>query len=177
MDETVEIAIFDLDGTLIFQDSLYEQIKAVLRFSKSKFFSCLFTLVSKGRVHFKERVFQINEDYDKNIFSFRNIRINPLVYNEYNKYKESGVRIIVATAAYYKTAEKVLNKIKIYPDLLIGTNKDNLKGHAKLSSLQPHIKSSTWAYYGDSKSDVPLFKAADLPYKVTPNSINRLNKL
>ena len=53
--------IFDLDGTLIFQDSLYEQIKAVLRFSKSKFFSCLFTLISKGRVHFKKKVFQINE--------------------------------------------------------------------------------------------------------------------
>ena len=66
-----------------------------------------------------------------------------------------------------------MHKIKIYPDLLIGTTKNNLKGQAKLISLQPHIKSALWAYYGDSKYDVPLFKAADLSYKVNSKSISR----
>jgi len=171
----VEIVVFDMDHTLIAQDSLYEQLRAILRFSAIKFLDCLITLITKGRVSFKKRVFQVCEEHDFNRSSLHEITVNDSVKEEFCKYKNSGITVIIATAAYWKTTFKVLKKIELIPDIIISTgNNYNLKGKIKLRYLRPYIKSSTWAYYGDSISDVPLFRAADVSYKVTANSIERV---
>ena len=52
--EHAQTVVFDLDRTLIKQDSLIEQLKVIFRVSKSDFFSSLLFLVSQGRVLFKK---------------------------------------------------------------------------------------------------------------------------
>jgi phosphoserine phosphatase len=173
--EHVQTAVFDLDRTLIKQDSLIEQLKVIFRVSKSEFFNSLLFLASQGRVLFKKKIFKFNESFDKNRRAVANIEVNKMVKKDYEAYKKNGIKVIVATASYELTAFKVLQKIKIFPDVLIATNKGkNLKGKIKLNALNPYVKNMTWVYYGDSKSDTPLFQSASFAYLVTPESINPL---
>ena len=173
--EHAQTVVFDLDRTLIKQDSLIEQLKVIFRVSKSDFFSSLLFLVSQGRVLFKKKIFKFNETFDKNQCAVANIEVNEMVKKDYEIYKKNGIKVIVATASYELTAFKVLRKIKIFPDVLIATKKGkNLKGKMKLKALNPYVKNMKWVYYGDSKSDAPLFKSASFAYLVTPESINPL---
>tara|TARA_B100000029_G_C17302195_1_gene861111 strand:- start:251 stop:787 length:537 start_codon:yes stop_codon:yes gene_type:complete len=177
MHEKIGIAVFDLDGTLIIQDSLYEQIKSMLQYSIPNLLRSVFLLIVRGRITFKKEVFMINENYDSHYLALNGIKVNENVQKEFYKYKERDIKVIVATASYWRTALKVLYKIRLCPDILISTrNKHNLKGELKLKYLEPYIKNVRWAYYGDSNSDVPLFEEADFPYRVDPYS-KKINKL
>ena len=174
----IDIAVFDLDKTLILQDSLFEQIKALFQLSKQSCFYSFYFLFKHGRVLFKKKIFQYNKELDNSLLSLANIRVNNIVKKEFNIYKENGKKVIIATAAYRKTALKVLERIRLYPELLIATeDKANLKGKLKLEALQPHIQNTKWAYYGDSSSDIPLFKSANFAYKVNGNCIDEINRL
>ena len=85
---------------------------------------------------------------------------------ELRRRKAEGCRVIVATASYKGSAEKVLSRIGIEPDLLIATESVNLKGKAKLAVLQIELDGKRWAYYGDSAADAPLLAAATVGIKV-----------
>ena len=170
--EDVEIAVFDLDRTLIKQDSLFEQVKVLFSSSKFDFVHSVLLLVLHGRVLFKGMVFKFNERLDNNLFSLATIRVNDLVKREFDTYKTKGTKVIVATAAYERTAIKVLQKINVVPDILVATRDgENLKGELKLEALHPHVKNVKWVYYGDSNSDIPLFKHANFAYIVKQDSI------
>jgi len=172
----IDLAVFDLDGTLINQDSLFEQVKALYKLSKFAFLDSFRHLFLKSRVSYKKLIFELNENFDNNSLSMMNIKLNKTVKKEFDNYKVNGIKIIIATAAYERTAVKVLKKIRLSPDVLIATKrKDNLKGKAKLFALTPYIKNKSWAYYGDSISDKWLFKSASLAYKVTGNSIKKVS--
>ena len=47
--KNAEIAVFDLDGTLIIQDSLFEQVKVLFRSSKSEFIHSVLLLLLLGK--------------------------------------------------------------------------------------------------------------------------------
>ena len=106
----------------------------------------------------------------------RNIESNPKILILLNEYKNQGSKIIVATAAYFRTAIKVLKKIEVLPDALIATKASkNLKGKQKLDALSKEINGKRWAYFGDSSSDIPLFRAANLSYIVQKDYVMEWN--
>ena len=168
----IEVAVFDLDGTLINQDSLLEQTLVYLKHMKLKSLYLIPLLLSKGIIFYKKALFEFNEKLDRNTFSMRNIEPNQNILILLNEYRNHSKKIIVATAAYFKTAIKVLGRIDLLPDVLIATKTSkNLKGKQKLVALSKEINGKKWVYFGDSNSDIPLFKAADLSYLVQKNSI------
>ena len=111
----IEVAVFDLDGTLINQDSLLEQTFSIIKIIKLRSLYLIPLLLFKGRIHYKKFLFAFNEKLDKNATAMKNITSNPKVLNFFHEYKAQGSKVIVATAAYSKTAIKVLSKIKLLP--------------------------------------------------------------
>jgi len=174
--DNIEIAVFDLDGTLILQDSLLEQTVAIIKNHKFKSLFLLPILLFKGRIHYKKIIFAINEKFDKNVTAMKNIKANKKVLDCFNDCKSQNLKVIIATAAYYKTAIKVLEKIKIIPDGLIATKSNlNLKGKQKLAALSKIVMGKKWAYFGDSISDIPLFRESNYSYLVKNGKIKELN--
>lgn len=158
----IDIAVFDLDGTLIQQDSLGVQIWAIAKLSPKNFIYAISILLIKGRLVFKRVVFELLEKLDTHNHWLNRITLNKIVFNELTIMISKNCKIIIATAAYTKTAKKILINLGIFPDLLIASDEtDNLKGKKKLAALQPYIQNKQWIYFGDSKSDQPLFEAAD----------------
>tara|TARA_Y100001968_G_scaffold294216_1_gene300631 strand:- start:103 stop:657 length:555 start_codon:yes stop_codon:yes gene_type:complete len=168
----IEVAVFDLDGTLISQDSLLEQTMIYLKYMKLKSLYLIPLLLSKGIIFYKKALFEFNEKLDKNTSCMKNIEPNQNLLILLNEYRTHGKKIVVATAAYFRTAIKVLGRIDLLPDVLIATNtRKNLKGKQKLIALSKEINGKKWAYFGDSSSDIPLFKVANLPFLVQKNNI------
>ena len=174
--DNIEIVVFDLDGTLILQDSLLEQTIAIIKNNKLKSLFLLSILLFKGRISYKKIIFAVNEKFDKNATAMRNIKTNKKVLDLFNDYRSQNLKVIIATAAYYKTAIKVLEKIQVIPDVLIATkNNVNLKGKQKLAALSKIVRGKKWAYFGDSISDTPLFRDANYSYLVKNEKIEELN--
>lgn len=165
--DSADIAVFDMDGTLIYQDSLGVQVWMIAKLSPKNFIYAILILLFRGRLFFKKLVFELLEKLDSYDNWLKSIILNELVLNELNVMVSKNYKIIIATAAYTKTAMKILNHLGISPDHLIASNeKDNLKGEEKLAALQPYIHNKRWIYFGDSKSDQPLFEAADKAFLV-----------
>ena len=172
-----DIVVYDLDGTLIQQDSLGIQIWVVAKLSPIYFIYAISILLIRGRLSFKKLVFELLENLDTYDNWLNRITLNQIVLDDFNMKKSKNCMIIIATAAYTKTAMKILNHLGITPDLLIASDeKDNLKGKEKLAALKPYISNKRWIYFGDSKSDQPLFEAADKAFivKREPNGSRKI---
>jgi len=167
--EPPEVVVFDMDRTLILQDSLWAQMRSLARRAPFRLLAEVLKGTLLGRALFKQRIHRAIEEADPEGRWLEGIEANPWTLAEVRRWESRSLPVIVATAAYLKTAEKVLDRVGVKPRALLATTgNDNLKGLRKLAALKPHVEGRRWAYYGDSASDRPLFSAADRFWVVGP---------
>ena len=162
----------DLDGTLIFTDSLVESILLLL--ARQPWF--LFILpfwVLQGRASFKAKL-------------ARHVKPSPelLPYNRellaaLQKLHEQGRRLILVTAAHEKIAQSVSNHLKLFSQVFGSEDARNLKGETKAHLLVNQFGARGFDYIGDSKADIPVWRQARLVFlaNAAPSLERRLSDL
>jgi len=134
-------------------DTLVESVVRLVRQSPINILRLLFWLL-KGRVAFKCAV-AARSNFSAETLPYREDFLEYL-YKE----KRRGRRLILATASHKSVADDVSRHLGIF-DCVIATEHDiNLKGVNKLRAIKKKI-SGGFAYAGDSKADIPIWRSAD----------------
>ncbi|MCC6916351.1 UbiA family prenyltransferase [Nitrosomonas sp.] len=145
--------VVDLDGTLTPTDTLVESVIRIIRQSPINLLWLPFWLIH-GRAGFKEK-----------IAARSSICVELLPYHEplldyLRKEKAKGRRIVLATAAHQSIARAVAGHIGLFDQVLATAKNHNLKGATKLQAIRENVGSS-FIYAGDSRADIPIWKAAE----------------
>lgn len=143
----------DFDDTLIRGDSLWE---TVLGAFKKDFAGTVraFLRLRGGKVPFKKAIADILVP-DPDSFAWREELVEEL-----RAQKARGREVVLATAAHRTTAEAVQRKLGLF-DRTIATQDDgpNVISEAKVSAIRAAFGERPVFYVGDSKDDLPLWKA------------------
>lgn len=175
--DSIDVAVFDMDGTLIENDSLFVQLSHLLHRSIFSLPNLLGIFILSGRAGLKKSVNDMLKSVDKNGKWLEDIVVNDQVLKELRSYEKDELDIVIATAAYRDTAEAVLNKIGVNPlELIASDGKANLRAEKKLDAVRKVTGERRWLYYGDSSADLSLLKAADTGYLVKKSSVELFKK-
>jgi 4-hydroxybenzoate polyprenyltransferase len=143
----------DLDGTLIKSDTLWDSVALLARHSPVSLAKLPFWAL-EGPAALKDNLASV-------------ILPNPalLPYREellawIKTEKATGRRIVLATAAHHKIAEGVAEHTGCFDAVLATTLGNNLKGSQKLAAIQSDCNDAPFAYAGDSRPDLRVWKAA-----------------
>lgn len=149
----------DLDGTLVKIDTLHQALLLLIRRNPKISFK-LFSWMKKGRATFKNEVMK-RVNLSENYLPY-NEKLLKFLYSE----KSKGRRLVLVTAANFRTAELVQNHLKIFDKILSSTPTYNLFGKAKKEKLLDEFK--VFDYAGDSIHDKPIFEVARKSILVNP---------
>ena len=148
--------VFDLDGTLIVGDCLWE---AVVHAACTKPWILLGTALaflnhgrSRAKTHLAERC----------PVGPRNIAPNTATIAHLTKELEAGRTCLMATASPMKWAKEINDSLGSPFDEIFATlpSGENLKGPTKARVLEDRFGKKGFDYVGDSISDIPVWKAA-----------------
>lgn len=107
----------------------------------------------KGKAAFKDEI-AAHTDIDPVQLPYRQDVLDYL-----RSEKAKGRQIILATAAHASIAKKVAEHLDLFDQVLATEPGHNLKGVAKLQSIRANV-GEKFAYAGDCKADLPIWKAA-----------------
>ncbi|MFN7725210.1 MAG: UbiA family prenyltransferase [Rubrivivax sp.] len=145
--------VVDLDGTLVATDTLFEAALRLMKRAPWMLFPLLLWCI-RGRSVLKQKVAQL-QPLDASSLPYREDVLAWL-----NHEFQTGRRLILATAADRRVAQRVFDHLKIFSDLLASDGKINLKGPQKLQAIQ-QLVGGNFVYAGDSRADMPIWKAAN----------------
>jgi 4-hydroxybenzoate polyprenyltransferase/phosphoserine phosphatase len=151
----------DLDGTLIATDTLWESILLLLRQNFWRAFWLPLWLM-QGRAYFKHQIAQhvilevATLPYRENVLAF--------LQREKNK----GRILVLATAAHQSIAQAVVEHLKLFDFVIASDVETNMKGSTKRDTLKQRF--GVYDYIGDSRADLPLWKAAHKAFMVAPST-------
>ena len=157
--------ILDLDGTLIFGDTLWESFFALPKINFLAFLTCLFSLV-RGRAAFKQAIAKhYAPSNDDLLFN------QPLL--DYAKDQSSKRPVILATAANSAIAFSVTKDLGFITHVIASDADNNIKGATKLAAIEKHLAENgmgpKFDYAGDSPADRPLWERANEVIVVAPS--------
>lgn len=143
----------DLDGTLIFTDTLLEQILLYLKKNPLNFINIL-KWIFIGISHLKNEIRKVIE-----------IQVENLPYNKelilwIRSQKNQGNKIYLCTATNVNVANKINNYLNLFDDVFGSNEFINLKGKKKLINIYEVTNNSEFCYVGDSKPDIEVWKKA-----------------
>lgn len=147
------VLVVDLDGTLCRTDTLHEALLGITAQSPAKLLAVLGHL-RHGRAAVKSH-----------LASFQGVAANTLPYNVevlelVRRAKAEGRKTALVTASHQLQANAVAESVGLF-DEVIGTSSDtNLKGKVKAEFLVERYGINGFDYVGDSKADLPVWKAA-----------------
>lgn len=149
--ETLPIVV-DLDGTLTTTDTLIESLVKLVKTSPSNLLRIPFWL-GRGRAGLKEAV------AERVSLSAAHLPYHQELLSYLRAQKSQGRSIILATAAHAKIAQSVSDHIGLFDAVLATERGENLKGSAKLKSIQEKV-GPDFVYAGDCAADMPIWKGA-----------------
>jgi 4-hydroxybenzoate polyprenyltransferase/phosphoglycolate phosphatase-like HAD superfamily hydrolase len=144
--------VVDLDGTLVRCDTLAEAVFASLRSWRAV--SALWVLLTRGRAAFKQRIAALSPPvaallpYNGPLLAYLRAQ------------KASGRPLVLATAADRAVAEAVAAELGLFDEVLASDGATNLKGAAKAQALVARFGAGGFAYAGDSRADLAVWRAA-----------------
>lgn len=157
--------VIDLDGTLTLTDTLLESI---IQLGKQHPFDLLklpFWLM-KGRSCFKANI------ANRSTLSVINLPYRSNLVDYLRDQKQTGRKLILATAANSSIADAVAEHLGLFDTVLSSSEYRNLKSTEKLIAIQQAI-GTQFVYAGDSKADLPIWQAAQAAILVnTSNNIS-----
>jgi 4-hydroxybenzoate polyprenyltransferase len=167
----------DLDGTLIASDLLWESLLRLVREHPRAIFMIPFWLMS-GRAHLKRKIASLAIP-DVSRLPYRSDVLQFL-----QSERAQGRRMVLATASDELVAGKVADHLGLFDDRICTSGGKNLKGSDKLVAIETYCRERglcEFAYVGDSRADLPIWKAAYQIYVVAPSralkaAVGRLGK-
>lgn len=147
------VLVVDLDGTLIRSDSLYETFWAGMSEDWGTAVSALSALTN-GRAALKRSM------AGRTVLEPENMPYNQVVLNYIRNWREGGGRAVLVTAADDSVATAISNHLGLFDEAHGSDGEHNLKGEAKARFLEERFGTNGFAYIGDSKADLPVWKAA-----------------
>jgi 4-hydroxybenzoate polyprenyltransferase len=157
----------DLDGTLVATDTLAESFLGLLKTAPWKLFGLLAAWMG-GRPKLKR-------------FMVRNAPVDPAtlpyreeVLEEMRRARDDGRRVLLVTASDQGTADLVAGHLALFDEAIGSNGENNLKAQHKADYLTSRFEAGGFQYIGDSRADLPVWKAANEAIMVWPSSSTRM---
>jgi phosphoserine phosphatase len=143
----------DLDGTLIYEDTLNQAMLCFIRKNPLRLALLLIWLLY-GRAYLKKKIFQ-RVTLDPAQFSY-NQNLIAWIKSE----KEQGRKIILVTATDMKMARAVFEYCPLFDDVLASDGLVNLRSENKAAALNKNYGHRQYDYAGNSSADYPVWAQA-----------------
>jgi 4-hydroxybenzoate polyprenyltransferase len=157
----------DLDGTLSKTDLLLETIVAAIKIHWFHLFLIPAWFFS-GKAAAKSKLATIGS-IDPSTIPYNDNLVEYL-----RRERERGRKIVLATASDRKIAEPIARHLGFFDDIVASDGITNLKGEAKANALVDLYGDRGFAYAGNSRSDLPVWRRAKSALLVnTTRSVSR----
>ena len=157
----------DLDGTLVATDTLAESFLGLLKTAPWKLFALLAAWMG-GRPKLK-RFMARNAPVDPTTLPYREE-----VLEEIRRARDDGRRVLLVTASDQGTADLVAGHLALFDEAIGSNGENNLKAQHKADYLTSRFEAGGFQYIGDSRADLPVWKAANDAIMVWPSSRTRM---
>ena len=145
--------VVDLDGTLIRTDMMWESLARLLRRNPFAIFQILFWW-TRGRARLKQKL-------------AARVQVPPatLPYHEpflawLRAEKQSGRKIILATASDLQMAQPVADYVGVFDEVLASDGQTNLRSENKLRALTEKFGKRGFDYAGNSTADFAVWRGS-----------------
>lgn len=145
--------VVDLDGTLSRTDTLHEALLALVTSDPAKLLK-LPGWLGKGKAAFKADVADIG------VIDPAELPLNEAVLESLRVAREAGRRTALVSAADHRQVTAVAEAVGLFDEAYGTAEGRNLKGAEKAAFLTAHYGAGKFDYFGDSKADLPVWKAA-----------------
>lgn len=145
--------VVDLDGSLVRTDTLLEGVLALAK-RPLALLRALFAL-RHGKARLKQELAAA-----ANLDAAR-LPYNQEVLSYLREQQAAGHLLVLATAADRKTAQAVAHHLDLFDRVLASDGQTNLKGSAKLAAIRDSIGEAPFAYVGNSRADLAVWRAAE----------------
>lgn len=149
----VPVLCVDLDGTLIFTDSLQESILMFIKKNLLHVFLVLYWLCW-GRAYLKQQM-ALHVDMDPALLPY-----NTALLDWLSECKRRGQKIVLATAMDWRYAEKIATYLGIFDQVLASDGKKNLRSKQKAALLNQLFGQKGYDYAGNSPPDLAVWQDA-----------------
>lgn len=153
--------VVDLDGTLLRSDLLLETGLAFVRHRPLKALR-LFKWLVKGKAALKANLARA-VDIDVTVLPY-----DPAVLDLVNSARNSGRKVVLATASHISLAERIAVHLDIFDQVLASDEKVNLSSHRKRDLLVENFGVKGFDYVGNSSDDLSVWEVARDAYVVNP---------
>lgn len=143
----------DLDGTLLFSDTLHDAALAVALAQWSTLFR-LPRWLAAGKAHLKQEL-AARWDFDPATLPY-----NTGVVSLLKRERARGRRIVLCTAADRRVAEAVAVHLGLFDEVLASDGVVNLRGPAKAEALVRRFGQRGFTYIGNDLTDVAVWEQA-----------------
>jgi 4-hydroxybenzoate polyprenyltransferase/phosphoserine phosphatase len=145
--------VVDLDGTLVRTDTLIECVVATVR-QPLKLLRALAAL-RFGKARLKQELAAAT-DLDPALLPY-----NEELLNFLRQEQRSGRPLILATAADRRIGLDVARHLDLFDCVLASDGHRNLKGTAKLAAIRETLGDQPFAYVGDDRADLAIWREAE----------------
>ncbi len=171
-DVSSKVLLVDLDGTLIYSDSLFELFFAALKNNPLLLF--LFPIYVLNSI-----------SYAKSVLAYKYSHLLPQqpvsseIVNYIKMRKAKGDKVYLLTAANIILAKKIVKKLNLFDAIYASTKLNNLKGDKKAKFIEQRFGIGKVDYIGNSISDIPVWKVSDkvLVANTSTSLERKLNRL
>ena len=151
MNDNLKPICVDLDGTLIFSDTLAELFLRMIKHRAYYIFLVPIWLMG-GRSALK---YELSRRFSKYV---NNLPFNGELVEYLKKEKESGRKIVLVTACEENLAKKVVSPLGLFDEIYGSGRGLNLKGSAKAEFISSKFGDGNFAYAGNSSDDIKVWE-------------------
>ncbi|HWB08569.1 MAG TPA: UbiA family prenyltransferase [Pirellulales bacterium] len=148
-----DVVCVDLDGTLIRTDTLWESLLLLAR-SRPWQLLCAIAWLLRGKAYFKDQL-AARVVPDARLLPYRAELLKSL-----RELKAKGVTLCLTTAADRRVAGEVAKHLCLFDEVVASDGSTNCSGSNKLAAIRERLGDTCFAYWGDSRADLPLWEAA-----------------
>ncbi|VWB12351.1 membrane protein [Burkholderia metallica] len=160
--------VVDLDGTLLRSDILVESGFSYLKSYPLRFFSPLLWLAGGGKPALKSAL-AARVDLDVSVLPY-----DPQIVAWLEEERASGRTIALATASHEKYAHEIARHLDLFDEVFATDDQINLSSHMKKDRLVARFGEQGFDYAGNSRDDLPVWRAAGRAYVVNaPAAVRR----
>jgi 4-hydroxybenzoate polyprenyltransferase len=145
--------VVDLDGTLIFSDTLHESAIILLRNSPLSIFKLPFWLVT-GKANLKSQIADFVQ-IDPELLPYNHVFLDFL-----KKEHDKGRQLVLCTAADRSIADLVASHVGLFCEVIASDGKINLAGSNKAAALVSRFGKGCFDYAGNSSADFDVWDSA-----------------
>ena len=145
--------VIDLDGTLVFTDTLYESALQFLKKNPLGLFTLLFKLL-QGKAALKAFLAQHAP------ISAEHLPYNQALIEYIQQQKALGQRVILCTASNMRIAQDIASYLNVFDEVIASDANTNVIGATKAHILNQKLGKENYIYAGNSKDDIPVWQNA-----------------